>query len=68
MEFFGVCPLAVGKVYVVGVEALDEAVCLVEVCVCRERGGSNRGLELALVHGRDLLGVLLDVGAKGALK
>ena len=68
VELFDVCPLAVDEVYVVGVDALDEAVCLVEVCVRRERDGDDRGLELelALVHGRDLPGVLLDVRTEGA--
>ena len=65
---FGVCLLAVDEVYVAGVDALDEAVCLVEVCVCREQGGGDRGLELALVHDRDLSGVLLlDVRTESAL-
>ena len=52
-----------------GVEALDEAVCLVEVCVCREQGCDDRGLELALVHDRYLTGVLLlDARTEGTLK
>ena len=67
MELFDVCPLTMDDMCVVGVEALDETICLVEVCVRRERDGDDRGLELALVHGRDLPGVLLDFGAEGAL-